>query len=376
MEQQINILAFKPTHVIFHYKCNDGFTAAAFIKDYFTSFNVVNVEFVPMFAGTTPKTILDEKNKRLLFLDACPSKAECEKLMEFNDVLVIDHHKNAVDAIVDVVGPERVYFNNGLCGTELVNRLTSMHLERFLKIATLVGHKDLNRKIENEQEKMEAEYLFHGISSVMESHARFSTPLLDLLLKEFEDLNLLMETGKKLHEENEKYIEEKTAQYITIPNTNYYRGVLCLLPSFKCCTQIGLKLLTHGDFALSSWYEKRGEGDESKLHLIGSIRTSNGKAADIAKHVASLFVGATGNGHDNAAGFAVPVDKEMNLKELAYLYGTILSEYDVLKLSTGKRYKLMTEDKKPIEFKYQVVVKDDYFNTERKMLSRYSLIKD
>lgn len=88
--------AFKPTHVIYHENCSDGFGAAYAIWKHFGD----SVKYIPLsYTSTIPEFC---KEDRVLVVDFCFNLAECLKIYKIVDKFqILDHHKTAKEEIGD-----------------------------------------------------------------------------------------------------------------------------------------------------------------------------------------------------------------------------------------------------------------------------------
>ncbi len=105
------------THVITHFPCNDGFTAAFLLKQRFpdATFHGVN-------HGSTPPAIT---GAQVIFADFCYPEPQMRSLIENNvSVEVYDHHKGVEDVLIrlktDYPTKFNYIFNNDCSGAGIV----------------------------------------------------------------------------------------------------------------------------------------------------------------------------------------------------------------------------------------------------------------
>jgi oligoribonuclease NrnB/cAMP/cGMP phosphodiesterase (DHH superfamily) len=321
--------AFK--FIVYHAHCIDGLTAAAIAWDWDKAFK--RYEFIPMDAGHLPQAVKDMKEEFILFLDVAPNKAEYDELVSNgNRVLVIDHHKTALENLSDVE-PEHKIMAMNASGAMLsfmyfyghdawaIKDAVDMHPDDRYKImhdfVYMVQENDLFNFDKKpvlqifDKPPYSSKQLFSGLCHYI-NHIKDSNLKIAMMLNFMFDFQPVLEKGKELVAEDDAYINGviKEAKLIVTQN---YRFMYATAESFKLCSQIGDRLLKDNSTAQFSMliYPAISEAGE-KLYRV-SLRSLG--HFDVEKFAKKF----NGGGHPMASGFSTSdPDQLMN---------TILSEH-------------------------------------------------
>lgn len=309
-------LALKPDDidtVMYHGPhCPDGFVSAYAAWKYAKGKGKEDkLAFYPLAAGSTRAPKLSGKN--ILMADLCIDIKAIKKLLENNNLIILDHHKTALP-VVKELDPSKYVVTMGNSGAYI----TWKYFFPDTTVPKLVEYVQDRDIWTNEMEYTKE---FTAWFSVQ----KFTFELCESIIDDDICVETIKKEGPILTKHNEYYIqravESSTTKMIKLPNGEYYFIALSNTAILK--SDIGNALLEHHDYAdFSMAYDIDNWDDTTRVSL-----RSTDKHTDVSK-IAKYFYGG---GHRNASGLGIGtiVDK---LPGKVIGNGYILNE--ILKLNT------------------------------------------